>query len=81
MNVVVFFYQTSLGTVLEEFVMTRGTVPERIMSGSGYLTLITAIFLHGGRMHLIGNMLFLFVFGDNIEAKIGNTKFLLFYLA
>lgn len=80
-NVIVFFYQTSLGVGLEDFVMTRGTVPEKIMSGSGYLTLITAIFLHGGRMHLIGNMLFLYVFGDNIEAKIGNTQFLLFYLA
>jgi membrane associated rhomboid family serine protease len=80
-NVLVFFYQTSLGAGLDEFIMTRGTVPEKIMSGSGYLTLITAMFLHGWWMHLIGNMLFLYVFGDNIEARIGNTKFLLFYLA
>lgn len=80
-NVIVFFYQTSLEAGLEDFVMTRGTVPEQIMSGRGYLTLITAMFLHGGWMHLIGNMLFLLIFGDNIEARIGNTKFLLFYLA
>ena len=80
-NVLVFFYQVSLWAGLDEFIMTRGTIPEQIMSGSGYLTLITAMFLHGGWMHLIGNMLFLYVFGDNIEARIGNTKFLLFYLA
>lgn len=80
-NVLVFFYQTSLGVGLEEFVMTRGTVPENIVAGSGYLTLLTAMFLHGGWMHLIWNMLFLYVFGDNIEARIGNMKFFLFYIA
>ncbi len=79
-NVVVFFYQTSLGEGLNDFIMTWGTVPEKILSGSGYLTLVTAMFLHGWWMHLIGNMLFLLIFGDNIEAKIGNTRFLLFYL-
>ena len=38
------------------------------------------MFLHGSRMHLIGNMLFLYVFGDNIEARMGNFKYLAFYL-
>lgn len=46
-----------------------------------YFTLITSMFMHGGWMHLLGNMLYLFIFGDNIEHHIGKTKFLLFYLA
>lgn len=45
-----------------------------------WMTLITCMFLHGGWMHLIGNMLFLWVFGDNIEAIMGNIRFLIFYL-
>ena len=43
-------------------------------------SLFTNMFLHGSWMHLIGNMLFLWVFGDNIEARMGNIKFLLFYI-
>ena len=45
-----------------------------------YLTLLTALFMHGGLFHLLGNMLFLFVFGDNVEDRLGKIKFLLFYL-
>jgi len=45
-----------------------------------YLTLITALFMHGGFWHLFGNMLFLFVFGDNVEDRLGRIRFLLFYL-
>ncbi len=45
-----------------------------------YFTLITSMFMHGGWMHLLGNMLYLFIFGDNIENYIGKKKFLLFYL-
>ncbi len=46
-----------------------------------YLTLITAMFMHGGLMHLLGNMLYLFIFGDNIENFLGHARYLLFYLA
>lgn len=46
-----------------------------------YLTLLTSMFLHGGWMHLLGNMLFLYIFGDNIEHRFGSWRFLLFYLA
>jgi membrane associated rhomboid family serine protease len=56
------------------------TIPDDIMAGNHLYTLMTSMFLHGGWMHLIGNMLFLWVFADNIEAVIGNTRFLLFYL-
>lgn len=55
-------------------------IPARITSGDGYETLVTSMFLHGGWMHLIGNMLFLWVFGDNIEDAFGHVRFLAVYL-
>ncbi|MGB8718541.1 MAG: rhomboid family intramembrane serine protease [Desulfobacterales bacterium] len=48
---------------------------------SVYLTLITALFMHGGLMHLLGNMLYLYIFGDNIENEMGHGRYLVFYLA
>jgi len=66
-----------------------GVVPSRILRGSGYYTFITSIFLHGGWSHLLGNMLFLWIFGDNIEDNIvcrsnsrlvGRLVYLGFYL-
>jgi membrane associated rhomboid family serine protease len=45
-----------------------------------YLTLLTAMFMHGGWMHIIGNMLYLWIFGDNVEDNFGHGKFLIFYL-
>ena len=57
-----------------------GTIPRDIGDGRDYYTLLTAIFLHGGWLHLAGNMLFLWVFGDNIEDTLGHVGFLLFYL-
>jgi membrane associated rhomboid family serine protease len=45
-----------------------------------YLTILTSMFMHGGMAHIIGNMLFLFVFGDNIEDRLGRMRYLLFYL-
>ncbi|MBP6086196.1 rhomboid family intramembrane serine protease [Patescibacteria group bacterium] len=50
------------------------------MRGQQWYSLLTSMFLHGGRMHIIGNMVFLKTFGDNIEARMGNVKFLIFYL-
>ena len=80
-NILVFFYEVSLGAGTNQFLHTFGSIPSEIMNGEDYYTLFTSMFLHGGWMHLIGNMLFLWVFGDNIEATIGSPKFLLFYLA
>ena len=51
------------------------------LQGKELPTIFTSMFLHGGPMHLIGNMLFLWIFADNIESSIGNFRFLLFYLA
>ncbi len=80
-NVLIFLYQVTLSTpASNEFVMTYGSVPSQILAGDNHYSLFTNMFLHGGWMHLIGNMMFLWVFADNIEATIGNFKFLLFYL-
>src|SRR5882757_7726341 len=45
-----------------------------------YLTLLTSMFMHGGIAHIFGNMLFLFIFGDNIEDRLGHLRYLIFYL-
>lgn len=79
-NILVFLYEAILGPEINNFILTYGSIPVEITSGEDYFTLFTSMFLHGGWMHLIGNMLFLWVFADNIEAKIGSTRFLLFYL-
>ncbi|TMM55154.1 rhomboid family intramembrane serine protease [Sulfitobacter sabulilitoris] len=55
-------------------------IPARISSGDGFYTLLTSMFLHGGLMHLAGNMLFLWIFGDNVEDEMGHLPFLGFYL-
>lgn len=80
LNVAVFFFQVTLDPYrLNMFVESWGVVPDAI-SGRLY-TLLTSIFLHGGWMHLLGNMLFLWVFGRNVEDLIGRARYLGFYLA
>ena len=81
-NIMVFLYQFMMPPDLQSaFVYQYGSIPVEISHGVDLNTLFTCMFLHGGWMHLIGNMLFLWVFADNIEATIGSFKFLLFYLA
>jgi membrane associated rhomboid family serine protease len=89
-NVLVFLYEMSLGSRLDGFVQAFGAVPREITTGRDlppmaplgnvYLTLITSMFLHGGWLHLGGNMLYLWVFGDNVEDTFGSFRYLLFYL-
>lgn len=80
-NILVFLFQVTLPEAqLQQLVFDYGTTPAAILQGQDYPTLLTSMFLHGGWMHLIGNMLFLWVFADNIEAVIGSLPFLLFYL-
>ena len=83
-NVAVFAYQATLPSqqALFEFVVAYGFIPAEFFRNpsSEALPLITAMFLHGGLFHLVGNMLFLFVFGDNIENRMGHLPFLGFYL-
>ncbi|MEZ5796215.1 MAG: rhomboid family intramembrane serine protease [Paracoccaceae bacterium] len=66
---------------LMRFVYTWGLVPARVGAGQGLETVITHMFLHGGWMHIIGNLLFLWIFGDNMESEMGHLGFLVFYLA
>ncbi|WP_025056307.1 rhomboid family intramembrane serine protease [Sulfitobacter noctilucicola] len=66
---------------LYEFYNSYALVPARIGEGYGFEGLFTSMFLHGGWMHLAGNMLFLWIFGDNVEEEMGHFKYLLFYLA
>jgi len=76
-NVTVFFYQLSLNSwELNDFISRYAVVPDRFQ----YPDLVTSMFLHGGWLHLIGNMWFLWIFGDNIEDILGHTKYLMFYL-
>lgn len=57
-----------------------GLVPARLAQGQGGATLLTSMFLHAGWLHIFGNMLFLWIFGDNLEDEMGHGGFLLFYL-
>jgi len=77
LNILAFFYQMSFPNQL---ICAYGSIPNEIVSGEDWITLLTSMFMHGGWMHLIGNMLFLWVFADNIEATVGNFSFLMFYI-
>jgi membrane associated rhomboid family serine protease len=66
---------------LEAFFYRWALVPARVSAGEGYWTVVTSMFLHGGLLHIGGNMLFLWIFGDNLEDALGHIGFLLFYLA
>jgi membrane associated rhomboid family serine protease len=58
----------------------RATIPLQPTPGSVYITLLTSMFMHGGLMHLLGNMLFLWIFGDNVEDDLSHGRFTAFYL-
>ncbi len=88
-NVAVFLYELTLGPELRDFMMHWGLVPLRLTlalhRGSEPLLqaatpLLTSMFLHGGWMHLIGNMWYLHIFGDNVEDRLGHARYLFFYL-
>lgn len=82
LNIVVFIFQTSLpeGSAAS-FVEQYAAIPAEISRGIDLETLFTSLFLHGNWVHLAGNLLYLWIFADNIEAVIGNFRFLMFYLA
>src|SRR6516225_219453 len=76
-NVLVFLFQVSLDPYSRnEFIATYGLVPDHFR----FQSVLTSMFLHGGWMHVLGNMWFLWIFGDNIEDILGSAKYLLFYL-
>jgi membrane associated rhomboid family serine protease len=85
-NAAVFVVELSLGRGLNDFIFSYGVVPSRLVDDlravhlAGTLPLFSSMFLHGGWMHLVGNMLFLHVFGDNVEDQFGHAPFLAFYV-
>lgn len=84
LNVLAFLYEQSLSErSLERFILQYGTVPLRFTDGSitasDVLTLFTSMFLHGGWLHIGGNMLYLWIFGNNIEDRLGIIRFVIFY--
>ncbi len=81
-NIAVFFYQISLGSegAIQDFINRFGSIPQEILARQDLYTLLTSMFMHGGWAHIIGNMLFLWVFGDNIEDAFGHLGYLVFYL-
>lgn len=78
LNAVAFLYEQSLPEpALENLVQTLAVIPADFL----WPTLITSMFLHGGWFHFLGNMLYLWIFGDNVEERLGHGTFLFFYLA
>ncbi len=84
-NLAVFAYEFALGSALEPFFQRYGIVPavwsrpEPWLSGR-LLPLLTSMFLHGGFMHALSNVWVLYIFGDNVEDRLGHSRFLLFYV-
>lgn len=83
LNIAIFIYQLSLTeTALMDFFYRYGVIPEKflLLQGNDWFPLLSSMFLHGGWFHLLGNMLYLWVFGDNIEDRLGHSGYLFFYL-
>jgi membrane associated rhomboid family serine protease len=79
LNVLFFFVELSGG---DPFIEHWSVVPRRLLAnpGSDFPTIFTSMFMHAGWLHLGGNMLYLWIFGDNVEDSFGHLKFLIFYL-
>jgi membrane associated rhomboid family serine protease len=88
-NVLVFVVQLFLGEMTERIIQTFGFMPARLADPAAYgyapwevaITLVSSLFLHGGFVHLIGNLIYLWVFGGAVEDALGRGRYLLFYLA
>jgi membrane associated rhomboid family serine protease len=76
-NVVVFFLELAGG---QQFIEQWAVIPAHIVAGHRWITILTAMFMHGGWMHIIGNMVFLWAFGPEIEDAMGPIRYLAFYL-
>lgn len=86
----IFLWEWSLGSAAQQAIFGYGLIPARLLEGAvlppdiptipPMLTIFSSMFLHGGWMHLIGNMLYLWIFADNIEDRMGHGRFLIFYL-
>ncbi len=85
-NVIVFFYEIYLGQGINRFIFQHGLIPGSLFSSINmgiverFSPFFTSLFIHGGFLHLLGNMLFLYIFGDNVEDKMGHFRYLAFYI-
>jgi membrane associated rhomboid family serine protease len=85
-NILVFLYEFALGPHLDAFISNYGLTPVRFFWGlhhdlsDAIIPLFTSMFLHGGWLHVLGNMWFLYIFGDNVEDRVGHGKYIIFYL-
>lgn len=88
-NVLIFIAQLFMGPMTERIIQTFGYIPARLLHPAAFhyqpwevaITLVTSLFLHGGFVHLFGNMIYLWVFGGGIEDEMGRVKFFFFYIA
>ncbi len=88
-NVLMFLVELSLGPNLQRFIYIFGVVPQKVLYAVfevpqlipyAIVPFFTSLFLHGGWLHLLGNMLYLYIFGDNVESALGHVRYLIFYL-
>ena len=88
-NTLVFIAQLFMGSMTERVIQTFGFLPARLVDPAAFdyhpwevaITLVTSLFLHGGFIHLIGNLIYLWVFGSAVEEVLGHARFLLLYIA
>ena len=88
--VLVFFWEASLGARMEAAIFAYGLIPDVLLGDArlppelavvpAWATVFTSMFMHGGWMHLIGNMLYLWIFADNVEDRLGHGRFVVFYV-
>jgi membrane associated rhomboid family serine protease len=85
LNVLVFLYEMMLGAGVDELFMEWGLIPLQLTNPAkfplAFVTVFSSMFLHSGWTHIIGNMLYLWIFGDNVEDALGHVTYLVFYLA
>jgi rhomboid family protein len=86
-NALIFLYGYLLGNYMDLFIFRYGLIPANVFSSytdaglaDRIYPFLTSMFLHGGWLHLIGNMLFLYIFGDNVEGRMGHFRYLVFYI-
>ncbi len=83
-NTAVFFHEIKLALIdpreYLKFIYTYGMIPAEIVSGERLYTLFTCMFVHQGFIHLFGNMLYLYIFGNNVEDVLGRVRFIIFYI-
>lgn len=86
LNILVFLYEVTSPAGMEKIAYTYGAIPQYILTFDKIqpihpaLTILSAMFMHGGIFHIAGNMLYLWIFGNNIEDKLGHIRFIFFYI-